>query len=182
MYNLNLFKHLNLILHVIKCKPSNSVKQLTVILRFILLAVTPALSFVLLEAGWRRREQRRRFPLPQQLPLPLNVLPLRVHSLLLPRTFKNNLVWSFLYPERTKFKHMFVPICMLTWWGSGRHIHLSTAQWRRLRAVRWWSGPDAGGPACSCPCKPSSPALTTKTRWTDNCMHAHSKKKKKSSA
>lgn len=46
----------------------------------------------------------------------------------------------------------------LTWWGSGRRIRPSTARWRRLRAVRWWSGPDAGGPACFCPCTPSSPA------------------------
>lgn len=142
-----------------KRKPSTS---LTVILRLILLVVIPALSFVLFEAGWRRLEQRRRFPLSQQLPLPLDVLPLRVHSLLLPRICKNKLMRSFLCTNWLSL-NVFVPVCVLTWWGSGRRIHQSTARWRTLRAARWWSGPGAGGPACSCPYKPSSPALTTKT-------------------
>ncbi len=62
-----------------------------VILRFVLLAVAPALSLVLLQAGWGRLGDGGRFPLSQQLPLPLNVLPLRVDSLLLPGTCKNEL-------------------------------------------------------------------------------------------
>ena len=59
---------------------------LFVILRFILLAVAPALSSVLFQAGWRRLGHGRWFPLPQQLPLPLHLLTLRVDLLLLPRT------------------------------------------------------------------------------------------------
>lgn len=80
----------------------------------------------------------------------------------------NKLAWSFLWAGHAIFRPMYVPVGMLTWWGSGRHIHLSTAQWRRLRAARWWSGPGAGGPACFCPYKPSSPASTTKTSISGN--------------
>lgn len=80
----------------------------------------------------------------------------------------NKLAWSFLWAGHAIFRPMYEPVGMLTWWGSGRHIHLSTAQWRRLRAARWWSGPGAGGPACFCPYKPSSPASTTKTSISGN--------------
>lgn len=145
-----------------KRKPSASLTVSSLILRLILLVVIPALSFVLFEAGRRRLEQRRRFPLSQQLPLPLDVLPLRVHSLLLPRICKNKLMRSFLCTNCLR-SNMFVPVCVLTWWGSGRRIRQSTARWKTRRAARWWSDPDAGGPACSCPDKPSSPALTTTT-------------------
>lgn len=88
----------------------------------------------------------------------------------------NKVAWSFLWAGHAIFRAMYVPVGMLTWWGSGRRIHLSTAQWRRLRAARWWSGPGAGGPACFCPCKPSSPASTTKTSISGtfrNWIHHH---------
>lgn len=59
---------------------------LFVILRFILLAIAPAFSFVLFKAEWGCLSHGGRFPLSQQLSLPLNVLPLQVDSLLLPTT------------------------------------------------------------------------------------------------
>lgn len=88
--------------------------MLYVILRFILLSIAPTLSFVLFQAEWRCLGHGGRFPLAQQLPLPLNVLPLRVDSLLLPRTCNNKVMYTFFYAECIKYEHMFVLICMLT--------------------------------------------------------------------
>lgn len=53
-------------------------------LRFALRAVGLALAFVLLQARWRNLAHGRRLSLAQQLPLPLDVLPLGVDSFLLP--------------------------------------------------------------------------------------------------
>lgn len=53
-------------------------------LRFTLLAVAPPLSFVVLRAGWLHGSHGGRLSFPQQLPLPLDVLALRVDALLLP--------------------------------------------------------------------------------------------------
>lgn len=60
----------------------------------------------------------------------------------------------------------------LTWWGFGRHSHLSTARWRTRRAALWWSAPASIDPACSYLGMPSSPALTaSKIKPRKNTSH-----------
>lgn len=100
-------------------------------------------------------------------------------------------IWSF-HASVTPFSHSdvqdithncwgffpFLPLKLktilfvLTWWGSGRHSHLSTARWRMRRAAPWWSAPASIDPACSYLGMPSSPALTeSKIKPHKNTSH-----------
>lgn len=102
------------------------------LLRFILLAVAPALSFVLFNGGWRCLGHGGRFSLPQQFPLLLYVFPLRIDSLLLSTTHSNNLV---LKSEKVETKACF---CLQTnlkrFWKANPSVHCSVneAPWRTV--------------------------------------------------
>lgn len=104
-------------------------------LRFALLAVIPALAFVLLQAG--RRRHRRGFSLPEQLPLPLDLLPLRVDSLLLPATGKTKKKAGTIVPRVATLRLVCSPADLMRFWKAYPSVHCSVKEAPCRTVVKW---------------------------------------------
>lgn len=115
---------------------------------------------------WTSHFSVKKFPIVRSSYL---ILPCISHTILTFWRARHHTIARVFFHFSLKLKTI---LFALTWWGSGRHSHLSTARWRTRRAALWWSAPASIDPACSYLGMPSSPALTaSKIKPHKNTSH-----------